>query len=300
MELRQIEYFLAVSRCRNFTRAAQALYVTQPTITIAIKNLEKELGLTLFNRTRGDLTLTHEGEAFLGCAQKIMNDIENAFKTMSELNPEHRDTLSIGIPTITCAAVYPIVLNDFSSLHPDVAVQISDYGNLDILREVGNGELELGFISLPNVLEPHLEKLPIFESEVSVIMSDAHPFSRLASVDICDLAQEDIVMYFEGISYTERKLKEEFEKRGLELHVRHRIKHSVTLFEMVAQNHGVSVILNRSPEAVNSHPNIVIKPFREPIRHQIGLIWNRNTFLSTSARLFIDFIHTFFGKEGQS
>ena len=70
MELRQIEYFLVVSRLKNFTRAAEELFVTQPTITIAIKNLEKEFGLPLFFRERGSLTLTEDGRVFLEYAEK--------------------------------------------------------------------------------------------------------------------------------------------------------------------------------------------------------------------------------------
>lgn len=290
MELRQIEYFLVVSRLKNFTRAAEELFVTQPTITIAIKNLEKEFGLPLFFRERGSLTLTEDGRVFLEYAEKIMNDAEYTIKGMAHRNPNSQKTLTLGIPTVTEAMMYPIVLNEYSPKFPQVELHLSDAGNLDVIKQIDNGELELGFVSLSSQLGAHFEQMPLARNQMSVIASTRHPFSKQDAVSLAELEKEDIIMYEKGESYTELMLEEQFRNHGLTLRVRHRIQHSVTLFEMVARNHGVSVILNDRPESVNSHPGIVIRPFEEPVWLETGLIWNKNKFLFECVKEFIRFM----------
>lgn len=290
MELRQIEYFIAVSQLKSFTKAAQKLFVTQPTLTIAIKNLEKEFGLSFLTREHGNLALTEDGKIFLEYAERIISDVDYTVKQMAGRKPAARELLRIGIPTVTGALMYPILLNKFIAQNPNINLYLSDAGNLDIIKQVGSGELEIGFVSLSCHLEDSFEKLPLSWNQMCVISSTSHPFCKLSSIDIRNFAQSPIIMYNSGESYTEILLDEIFQKLGLKLQIHQRIKHSVTLFEMVAQGHGVSVILNDQPEAVNRHPCIAVRPFQEPVWIQTGLIWVKNRPLSKSAKNFIEFV----------
>lgn len=290
MELRQIEYFIAVSHFKSFTKAAQKLFVTQPTLTIAIKNLEKEFGLSLLTREHGNLALTKDGEIFLEYAKKIASDVNETLVKMTSRNANAGEVLRIGIPTVTGALMYPVLLNQYKATRPNVNFYISDAGNLDIIKQVGSGELEIGFVSLSCQLDSHFQRLPLCWNQMCVISSDNHPYSNLCCVDIRDFSKAPIIMYYPGESYTEVLLAEQFQKAGLTLTIHQRIKHSVTLFEMVAQGHGVSAILNDQPEAVNQHPCIAIRPFKKPIWIQTGLIWDKKRPLSECAKHFIGFV----------
>lgn len=292
MELRQIEYFLELCRLKNFTRAAEELLVTQPTITIAIKNLEREFGFPLFYRERGNLVLTEGGELFFPHASKIVEEVRRAYKEMETFGALPCDILSLGIPTVTGAGLYSIVMNQYLADNPNVKINLNDAGNLDIIELVENGELELGYVILSPDLYNKFNVLPLSQNAMSVIASTAHRFSGEESVDIHELQHEDIIMYEEGRSYTEKILMQQFQRNNMTLHVRYRIKHSITIFGMVAQNSGVSVILNDCPSAVNNHPGIIIRPFKEPILLETGLIWDKNKPLSKCAQAFIDFMTT--------
>lgn len=99
MELRQIEYFAAVSKYKNYTKAANRLHVSQPTISLAIQKLEGELGLRLLERDNKSITLTEEGVIFLERSEKILREMEQLGKIMEDLKPPAKEHLKIAFPS---------------------------------------------------------------------------------------------------------------------------------------------------------------------------------------------------------
>lgn len=293
MELRQIEYFLSLNRSKSFTKVAEERYVTQPAITNSIKNLEAELGVSLFERRRGNLSLTPAGEIFLKHAEIILKNIQEATEAVSVTTSDFKKILHIGLPFITAAEIYDIVFGEYAQSFPDVEIDVDDSSNYTILRKVLKGELELGVIGIPCGFDINLESLVIGKSRVSVIIPRNHRLNCLEHVDVQELANENLIMYLKDATFTEQVAKTLFEKNGLAFNVKYRVKHSPTLFKLVAQNYGVSLILCDHPSAINYNPNLLLKPLIPSVPLTIMLIWNHNRYLSKAARQFIEYMKAY-------
>ena len=107
MEIRQLEYFCTLAHLENFTRTAEALHVSQPSVTKAIKSLESEIGLMLVDRRQKRVSLTMEGRAFLLHAEEIMQAVERAEQDMLRFRPDARRTVHFGLPPMLEAYLFP-------------------------------------------------------------------------------------------------------------------------------------------------------------------------------------------------
>lgn len=292
MELRQLEYVEAVYRFKNFTKAAQNLHVTQPTVTTAVKNLEKELGILIFDRSSGSLDLTPAGEEVFRHAEVILENVQKIYERTSVSGEYLRQELTLGIPPISCAKMYPVVLGDFAAAEPNVELKIQDICNHEIICQIQEGGIEAGFLIRPDQMPEGLEYWGMEEGSLQVLLSSKHPFSQKESLTLEELADEVIFMYEKGSSYTEYRIREEFSKRGMTVGFRHYFKNFSTIYDLVAQNYGISFMLETTSPVLSSMKDmgIVSRPFVEPMTYQMGLAWSRDRFLSRSCRAFLKFI----------
>ena len=128
MTLNQLRYFCMASRCHSITKAAEELYVTQPTVSVAIRDLEIEFGVSLFSRKGNQLILTREGEEFYQKANYILqycNELQADYSNLSRVRPPIR----IGIPPMLSTVFFPELLLAFSEEHPEIAVSLEEYGS---------------------------------------------------------------------------------------------------------------------------------------------------------------------------
>ena len=116
MELRQLEYFQMASRLKNITRAAERLNVSQPNITVAIKKLETELGIKLFDRSQKQLSLTPEGNIFLNRIELALRSIQDAVLEVNDYKQLQKGTIKIGIPSMIGAYLFPKIFSSFQQL----------------------------------------------------------------------------------------------------------------------------------------------------------------------------------------
>ena len=149
MELRQLEYFQMASRLRNITRAAQRLRVSQPNITVAIKKLEAELDIQLFDRSQKHLTLTPEGAVFLKRIEVALRNLDDAILEVNDYKQLQKGTIKIGIPPITGAYLFPKVFSGFRHINPNLDVLLFEEGSLSIRRKLERDELDFGIIIVP-------------------------------------------------------------------------------------------------------------------------------------------------------
>ncbi|MBQ4494688.1 MAG: LysR family transcriptional regulator, partial [Selenomonadaceae bacterium] len=130
MELRQLKYFQMASRLKNITRAAQRLKVSQPNITVAIRKLETELDVQLFDRSQKQLTLTPEGSVFLKRIELALRNIDEAVLEVNDYKQLQKGTIKIGIPPMMGAYLFPKVFSVFRHLHPNLDVLLFEEGSL--------------------------------------------------------------------------------------------------------------------------------------------------------------------------
>lgn len=294
MELRQLRYFVAVQQHRSFTRASQELHVTQPTITTAIRNLEAELGTVLIDRTT--CMLTPAGDELLRRTESIFKNLDTVTEEIKS-GAYLRHRLCIAVPPVSCASLYEPILSEFAPAHPDIALTIDDRCNAELLEHLqhyGN-DVDAGFIIRPDELPEEIEYLDLDRGSLFVLLSDSHPLAAKQAISFKDLADERILMYEKGTSYTEARIRQEFASRGLPFCVSQYFTNISTIMDVVALNYGISFILETTSPTLINVPHVVMRPFAEPVEYRIGLIRNRTTHMSEACRLFIRFIKARYG-----
>ena len=147
MTLNQLRYFCTASRCHSITKAAEELYVTQPTISIAIRDLEIEFGVSLFQRKGNQLILTGEGETLYEKATYILqycNELQADCSSMARIKPP----LRIGIPPMLSTVFFPELLNAFQEVHPEIPIVLEEYGSIRACNLVQNDTLDLALVNM--------------------------------------------------------------------------------------------------------------------------------------------------------
>jgi DNA-binding transcriptional LysR family regulator len=198
MQFQQLAYFVAVADARHFTRAAEAVHVSQPSLSQQIRALEQELGAPLFSRARGNITLTDAGEALLPLARRILADADTARHEVLELAHLRRGRVRLGATPSLCTGLLPEVLRAFHDRHPGIQLLIEEGGSHDLVRELARGALDLALVVLPLPSpSPALTTVELFQEDLVVISSAAAEAPR-TPVRIADLAGRPMVMFRHG------------------------------------------------------------------------------------------------------
>lgn len=180
MNLEQLEGFLAIAETGHFTKAAAQLHVAQPTLSRQIATLEAELGSQLFNRARGNITLTSAGEALLPVASRMLADAEHIRFEMQEMAGLRRGRVRFGAPPSMCVSVVAEVVGPYHRAYPGVDLHLRESGSHNLLNELVGGTLDLALIVAsehdPSSAES-LQHTPLLTEELLVISASAEHFS---------------------------------------------------------------------------------------------------------------------------
>lgn len=193
MMFKQIECFLVVARLGNMSRAAQEMFLTQPSLTARLKALEDEVGDQLFVRTKWGMRLTEAGKEFLPYAERCVTSVENGKQHLKELRGGTGGHLRIGALPRVSTYTLPNFLEEFAVTHPRIALSIKTGHSQDVLDMVLTEEVQLGLArSMPH---PDIENLPLYEEELVLAVSPRHGFAKRASVDLEELGREQLILF---------------------------------------------------------------------------------------------------------
>ncbi|MFJ8692424.1 LysR family transcriptional regulator [Streptomyces roseolilacinus] len=203
MQFQQLVYFVAVAETRHFTRAAERVHVSQPSLSQQIRALEKELGAELFSRARGNIALTDAGEALLPLARRILADADTARHEVQELARLRRGRVRLGATPSLCTGLLPEVLRSFHDLYPGIRLFVEEGGSHDLVRGLARGALDLALVVLPlPTPSPALTTVRLLQEDLVVVSSAADPAPR-RPVRIADLEGRPMVMFRHGYDLRE-------------------------------------------------------------------------------------------------
>lgn len=151
MEFSWLQTFLVAAECSNFRKTADLLFMSQPTVTVHIQNLEKELGVQLFLREKKRVELTKEGRRFIVHAQSLMNSYQNGLKDMQSFSQGFSSKLSIAISPLIADTILPHMLKKYMTKHPHVEVSVKVVESIDIEKEILTDEVDIGLSCLRSV-----------------------------------------------------------------------------------------------------------------------------------------------------
>ena len=284
MELRQLEYFQMASRLKNITRAAERLNVSQPNITVAIKKLEAELGIQLFDRSQKQLSLTPEGTIFLNRIELALRNIQDAVLEVNDYKQLQKGTIKIGIPSMIGAYLFPKIFSSFQHLYPHLDIYLYEEGSMTIREQLERDELDFGIVILSDA-SSSLQLLPMARNQIVACVPENHPLARKNSININDISGTDLIMLKEG-SFLRYMVLNKLKMANISPNIVLESNQIETIKGLVSTNVGISFLLDF---IVKGTPGIKILPFEDPIYVDLGLAWKKERYISKAAQSFIDF-----------
>ncbi len=201
MLLVHVEGFIEVARQGSVSRAAESLFVTQPTLTARLHSLERDVGAPLFVRTRHGMRLTDAGRVFLPYAERAVRALRDGRHAIDEASRGLAGGLLIAAAPAVSTYVLPSVLEAFVDRHPRVEVAVRTGHSEEVQQMVLREEAQLG---LGRALRhPEIDLIPFHEEELVLVVSPDHPFSRRPSVTMADVGEQQLIMFDRTSSYYE-------------------------------------------------------------------------------------------------
>ncbi|MBR4695043.1 MAG: LysR family transcriptional regulator [Selenomonadaceae bacterium] len=284
MELRQLEYFQMASRLRNITRAAERLRVSQPNITVAIKKLESELGIQLFDRSQKQLSLTPEGEVFLNRIELALRNIQDAVLEVNDYKQLQKGTIKIGIPPMMGAYLFPKIFSSFRHRYSHLDIYLYEEGSMTIREQLERDELDFGIIIISNA-STNLQLLPMSRNQIVACVPESSPLASKDCLSYEDIAGTDLIMLKEG-SFLRQLILEEMRAADVEPNTVLESNQIITIKGLVSRGVGISFLLDIVME---DSPGIKAVPLATPPFVDVGLAWKKDRYISKAAQSFIDF-----------
>lgn len=288
MELRHLRYFVAVAEELNFTRAAAKLCLAQPSLTRQIHNLEAELGVRLFDRTRNQVSLTAEGQNFLGDARRLVALSVESVKAVQRFSRGESDQLNLGYLFKFNFDLLPGALAKFYEKHGEIAVNLFDLTPAAQLRALETRKIDLGFVGLrPAVTGPSpLAWECVARHKVVVVLPTRHPLARKRRIAITDLRAAFFVAMSEETHPGSRAwLTGLCQQGGFTPRVLQDVDLESGIMSFVAE--GLGVTLAREQIANLPHRGVVFRPLATPGKAEYWMAWHREN-RSKSLHQFIE------------
>ena len=291
MEFRQLEYFVTISELENFTRTAEVLHVSQPSVTKAIKSLEGELKLTLIDRSQKHVQLTEEGRTFLIHAQRIMRDVQAAYQDMQRFHSEARGTIRFGIPPMVEGYLFPDFFTKFRAAYPDITLDVQELSDSFEVREQADlGELDFGVV-LAGPEDSVENEFLIMRDQMGLCLPDHHPLASLDTVPFNRLRHEKFIMQ-QPHTYQYRSVFDCCTQHGFTPDIVLATSQLKTIKQLVANGTGVSVL----PRFVMRGERIFLQRDTDPrILLHISLYWGAHKTFSAVDNRFMEFMRKYTG-----
>lgn len=237
--LHQLKVFSVAARHLSFTRAAEELFLTQPTVSMQMKQLTKAVGLPLFEQLGKRLYLTDAGKRLYGTCQQIFAELSEFESAIADLKGLKQGQLSLGAVSTT-KYFLPRILGPFCREYPgvDVALQFTNHEYL--LNALSDNQHDLYILSLPPA-SPEVTAVPVAENPLVAIAPRAHPLANEKGVPLERLAQEPFIMRESG-SGTRRAVEMLFAERDLEVEVRLELGSNEAIKQAIVGELGVSIL----------------------------------------------------------
>lgn len=273
MNLRDLNYLVAIAKHRHFSKAAEACFISQPTLSAQLKKLEEELGVTLFERTNKQILITPAGEQLVAQAQNILREVatfrELAKHTHNPLAGEFR----LGIIPTLGPYLLPHILPTIKKYLPEIELILHEDKTWRILEALRHGHLDAIMLAIPVPCEGLVVK-KLFDESFFVALPTKHHLTNKKALQLKELTGEHLLLLEEGHCLRDQALEvcqaidmrdsSGFHATSLE-----------TLRQMVAANGGVTLL---PALAINKDPSIVIKPInKQKAFRTIGILWRKQS-----------------------
>lgn len=285
---RHIRAFLAVARLSSFTQAAHQLHVSQPALTVQIKQLEDELGTRLFDRDRRQVSLTEAGRRLLPAMQRILDEFDGAVQQGQDIADLKSGRLSIASLPSIAAAWLPEVMRTYRQRYPGIDIQIDDVSADSIIKLVRDELVDIGLGPWGN-RDRTLHFTPLMEDQMVVFFPPDHPLHQQKCPSLKQLTQYPHVLTSRGSS-VRQSVHRALEAEGVDIEIACEVAYLSTAIGMVRAGLGVAV-LPRSTLHAAPCDGLEYRPVAgSSLRRLLGVLQLRRQPLSAAAQAFLQLL----------
>lgn len=285
MTIDQLRYFHAVCKYGGVNQAAGILNISQPSVSNAIANLEKEFHVKLFVRYHKRLQLTEEGHILLESAGKLLSQAEEITQTMQDLSNKN-NALRLGVPPMIGSMVLPIVYGEYRKLHPQLCFHIVEDDTSGLKKLLADNQIDIAFLPHTRPFEDDLCTQHLTTLQNVCCVSKSHPLAGRKSIQFEELRNEPLVLFKNSFFQTERIL-DEFARRAITPFVLMNSSQLSTVQNMIAHSSAIGFMFEF---LLKSTPDLVGIPLDPPMTTQVSLVWKKTTHFSADMNNLIQFL----------
>lgn len=289
MNIKQIHYFLAIREQGGFSSAAEALYLSQSSLSKQMMALEKTLGVTLFDRGKRQIALTPAGEVFAQYALQFNETYQAMTADLAEFRPVAKTVALVAIPVIAQYGV-PLLLAQFRRRYPAVSLTLQEQEAAAILPLLDSHQFDLALVRDYGLDRAQYAGLDIAEDRLVTAVSTQHSLAYRTAVSLSELADEPFILFDKGTLIHEMSLAA-CRQAGFEPNIIYTSSRVESVVGLVAAQSGVALIMEKVLAHV-SHPGVVAVPLQEPIESKVVLVYLKSRKLSPAAKCFVDFMQS--------
>ena len=278
MNIRDLEYLIAIDEERHFNRAARRCFVSQPTLSGQLKKLEEELDILLVERNTRQVVMTDAGTMIAGLARKVLADIKNIRETANAFHDPMAGELKIGlIPTIA-PYLLPHIMPTLNTQFPKLKLWLHEYQTYVLLEKLKNADIDLLILALP-VSTKEFSQIHLFNEPFQLAVSNTDILAKHKIISLNDISQREMLLLEEGHCLRDHALDVCFmagadENRGFHASSLETLRH------MVSENMGITLIPELAvPADQNQQQSIHYLPFENNRPHrQIGMLYRKGSY----------------------
>ena len=288
MTLLQLQYFKTLARVLHYTQAAAELHIAQPSLSYSIKELEKELGVKLFEKDSRHIKLTVYGEQFLPYAERALDMIDEGVGVLKQMVGSAQQIVRLGYFHSISASLIPSVMMGIygQEKNQSIRFQFTEAPSIDLFQQLKRGELDLTFCLHQ---DPDIESVTIMRQPLYLAVPEHHPLAKRESVCFEDFAREPIVM-LDKPSSLRQKMDEIYFQHELTPNVVFEVRECNAALQYVALRFGVSVLPHVPAMGNEKVVTIPISDETSSFVRTVCLSWMKNRPLSPAARQVRDYI----------
>lgn len=278
MTIQQLEYILAVDKYRHFGHAAEACFVTQPTLSAQVSKLEKELDIIIFDRSKMPVIPTEMGAAIISQAKKVVIESKGIYEMISVLKGDVSGVIKLGIIPTLAPYLLPLFIRRFIENYPNVQLEVEEMLTEEIVKRLKNDELDMGIVATPLSEQGILEK-PMFYEKFYVYLSQNHELLKKKHVETVDILNENLWVLQQGHCFRDQVLNLCDHAKFQRMNFHYESGSLEGLKNLVNTYGGITLLPELAAMGLNEEEKSRLRPFKgeEPIR-EISIILTR-TFL---------------------
>lgn len=286
IDIKHMHYFVAIVKHGSMTEASNRLYISQPTISKAIQDIETELGMSLFDRNKKKIALTDAGKVFFDQCEEILrlhSELPNDLKNMVGIRQGH---IKIGLPPIMDASKLMAIIKDFHELYPKITFQLIESGSRTIESRLIQNDIDIGITVLPTESD-HFDNFNFISEPLCLVVHENHPFSGNQSVQLKELESENFIMFNEDF-YLNEIITSACKNAGFIPDIISKTSQWNFIEEMIDRELGIS-IMPKSVAKLLKSSSVTVNITEPDLNWRLGVIWHKDKYINFITKEWLKF-----------